>query len=123
MSRSLYHSFANAFHGLSYALRYERNPQIHLAMALATVAVGLWLGLAPFEWAILVLTISAVLATELLNSALETLADATSPEYHPLVGIAKDVAAGAVLVIAIGAVAVGLLLFLPKLIAILDNIS
>jgi diacylglycerol kinase len=83
------------------------------------VAVGLWLGLAGYEWAILVLTISGVLAAELINSALEMLADATSPEHHPLVGIAKDVAAGAVLVMALGSVVVGLLLFLPKLTAVI----
>jgi diacylglycerol kinase len=91
------------------AWRRQRNVRIQLAVAVAVTALGLFLRLPASHWAILSLTYGLVLAAELLNSALEALTDLVSPAYHPLAGRAKDVAAGAVLLVAVVAVVVGLL--------------
>ncbi len=114
---TLWHSFKYAGAGLSVALHTQRNFRIHLAVAVAVVALGLWLGLPASAWALLALTIGIVLFAELTNSALELLVDLVSPDYHPLAGQVKDLAAGAVLVTALTAVVVGLLILGPPLLA------
>jgi len=96
-------------------LRGQRNLRIHLAFVVAITVLALYLQVSLTQWAILALTYSLVMAAELLNSALEALTDLVSPKYHPLARQAKDLAAGAVLVTAIGAVAVGLLILGPPL--------
>jgi len=108
-------SFQCALAGCAQALRGQQNLRIHLAFVLAITGLALYLQVGLTQWAILVLTYSLVLAAELMNSALEALTDLVSPEYHPLAGQAKDLAAGSVLVAAIGAVIVGLLILGPPL--------
>jgi diacylglycerol kinase len=103
-------SFRCAFAGIWHTLRTQRNAQIHLAFTLIVILLGLFIGLGPTKWAILVLTIGLVLAAEMLNTAAEAAMDYVTTEYHPQVKIVKDVAAGAVLVTAIAAVIVGLLI-------------
>ena len=108
-------SFPHAFRGLGDVLRSQHNAWIHATATVIVVGAGWWLGLSRSEWAILILTIAAVWTAEAFNTALESLADAVSPAHHPLVGKAKDAAAGAVLVAAIASVIVGLLIFVPHL--------
>lgn len=108
-------SFRCAFRGLADAWRCQQNLRIHVLIALAASALATSLRLAPMHWAVLMLTYSLVIAAELFNSALEVLTDLVSPDYHPLARQAKDTAAAAVVVAAVGAVAVGLLLFGPPL--------
>jgi diacylglycerol kinase (ATP) len=108
-------SFKYAFAGLWYVFRTQRNARIHLSVATAVVAVGLWLGLSRTEWAIIVLTIGLVLSAEAFNTVAEAAVDLATAEYHPLAKVAKDVAAGAVLLMAIAAVIVGLLILGPPL--------
>jgi diacylglycerol kinase len=91
--------------------------RIHLSVSMAVVVVGLYVGLDWTRWAVLVLTIGAVLIAELFNTVAEAALDAATPYYHPLVKIAKDVAAGAVLLTALLSVAVGLLILGPPLYA------
>ena len=110
-------SFGCAFTGLWYTVRTQPNMRTHLAIALVVVAMGIYLGLGWTQWAILVLTIGAVLVAEMLNTVVETALDAATPHYHPKVKIAKDVAAGVVLVIAATSVVVGLLILGPPLYA------
>jgi len=114
-SRNLLESFRFAFAGLWYALRTQRNTRIHLTIAAGVIALGLWLGLAPTQWAVLALTIGFVLVSEMLNTVAETMIDLVSPGYHPLAKIVKDVTAGAVLLGAIISVIVGLLILGPPL--------
>ena len=97
--------------------RDERNAWIHLTAALIVTLLGAFLGLSRTEWMIVVMVIAVVIAAEAFNSALERLCDRVSAEYHPLIGQAKDLAAGAVLITAIGAALVGLILFVPKIYA------
>ncbi len=115
-NRTLLDSFRSAFSGLGHGLRTQRNLRIHLALAALAIIAGLLLGLSAVEIAVVVALISLVLAMELLNTALEALVDIVTPEYHPLAKRAKDLAAAAVLVTALGALVVGALLFLPHLI-------
>jgi diacylglycerol kinase len=120
MGRSdLLTSFKYAFSGVSHVLRTQRNARIHLSVALAVIVVGLWLGLSRAEWAIIALTIGSVLAAESLNTVAEAAVDLATTEYHPLAKIAKDVAAGAVLLMAITAVIVGVLILGPPLWSVL----
>jgi len=116
-SPTLFHSFRYAFAGLWYALRTQRNARIHLLVALAITAMGLWLRLDALRWAVLALTIALVIFAEMLNTVIESIVDLITLEYHPLAQIAKDVSAGAVLVTAIAAVVVGLLILGPPLLA------
>lgn len=110
-------SFRYAGHGIRDLFR-EDNARIHAVVAVAVIATGMWLGLSFTEWAIIALTIGAVLAAEAVNTALESLCDLVSPGFDEHIRRAKDLAAGAVLLLAIASIAVGLFIFLPKLCAI-----
>jgi diacylglycerol kinase len=112
---NLWISFINAGEGLLYAICTQRNFRIHLVATLLVVSMGAWLRLPGTAWAILVLMIGMVLVTEMMNTAAEALVDLASPDYHPLAKLVKDVAAGAVLVIAITSVVVGLIVLGPPL--------
>ncbi len=114
-SRNIFESFRFAFSGLWYALRTQRNTRIHLTITAAVVVLGLFLGLSYVQWAVVTLTIGFVLVSEMLNTVAETLVDLTSPGYHPLAKIVKDVTAGAVLLAAIVSIVVGLLVLGPPL--------
>ena len=108
-------SFGYAFEGLAVMLRTQPNFVIHGCAAIIAVGVGLLLRLSPPELALIVLTVALVLVLECVNTALESLADVASPDFHPLIKRAKDISAGAVLIAAIASVAVALLLFVPHL--------
>ena len=107
------HSFRYALAGLRTLLLTQHNAWIHAAATGLVVAAGLVLGLSPAEWCWLVLAMTLVWMAEALNTALEFLADAVTQEFHPLILQAKDVAAAAVLIAAIGALVIGLLVFGP----------
>jgi diacylglycerol kinase (ATP) len=96
-----------------YLLWTQRNARIHCAIGVAAVILGLLLRITRGEWLVLVLSIALVLATEGVNTAIEAVVDLVSPYHHPLAKIAKDVAAGTVLLVAIASVIIGLIIFLP----------
>lgn len=114
---SLRESFRYAIAGLAYVLKTQRNFRVHSCFGFVVFVAGALLGLSWLELAVLVGVIMAVLLAELLNTIIETAVDLVSPEYHPLAKIAKDVAAGAVLLMACGAVLIGILVFVPHLAA------
>lgn len=91
--------------------------KIHVATTIVVIASGWFFSITPTEWCLVTLSIVLVLSAEGFNTAIEHLTDLTSPDYHPLAGKAKDVAAGAVLLAAIGAAIVGLIVFLPYFLA------
>ena len=109
-------SFGHAGRGCLTLVRTQHNAWIHLAASLAVLGAGLLCGLQPLEWAVLALAMALVWAAEALNTAVEFLTDLVSPQHHPLAGHAKDVAAAAVLLAAIGAAVAGLCVFVPHLI-------
>lgn len=106
-------SFVYAVRGVRLMLATQHSAWLHALATALTVAIGLYLGIDRNEWCWVALAIMAVWTAEAMNTAVELLADVTSPNYHPLIGRAKDVAAGAVLISAIGAVVIGLLVFGP----------
>jgi diacylglycerol kinase (ATP) len=113
--RNRIRSFGYAFRGIGTLLATQPNARIHLVATVAAVALGLILHISSGEWLAIILSIALVWTAEGLNTALELLADRVAPEQHPLVGKAKDAAAAAVLLAAAGALAAGLIVFLPKL--------
>ena len=108
-------SFRYAARGVVALLRSQHNAWIHAAASVAVVGLGLYVGLSRLEWCLVVLAMVAVWSAEAVNTAFEALCDVASPEAHPLVERAKDIAAGAVLLAAAGAVVVGVLVFGPHL--------
>lgn len=108
-------SFRFAFVGIGWLFRSQFNARAHLAAAIGVVAAGFYFEISNMEWCLIALSISSVLAAEAFNTALEGLTDLVSPHHHPLAGRVKDVAAGAVLLTAIGAATVGAIVFLPKI--------
>lgn len=109
-------SFGYAFRGIYFLVRETPHAGLHLLATAVVIGLGIYCGISAVEWALAMLAMGLVWATEAVNTALETLADRVSTERHPLTGKAKDLAAGAVLLAAIFAVAVGLFVFLPHMI-------
>jgi diacylglycerol kinase (ATP) len=109
-----------AWQSIRTMLCTQDNAWVHLAATIAVVVAGLFFRLQANEWCWITLAMMSVWTAEALNTAFEFLTDVASPEFHPLAAKAKDVAAGAVLISAIGAVLVGLLVFVPKLVAVLE---
>jgi diacylglycerol kinase len=108
-------SFRYAFAGWWYVLRTQHNAWIHALLSTAVIILGLWLQITRYDWVILILAMMAVWMAEFMNTALEAVVDMTMPEPHPLAKVAKDVAAAAVMVGAIGSVLIGLLILGPPL--------
>lgn len=115
LTHRIVRSFYFAFTGLWFLFYTQRNARIELAIGAAACALGAWLGITRIEWAIVVFTIALVLILEGLNTAVECAIDLASPEIHPKAKIAKDLAAGMVLLASIASVVVGLLIFGPPL--------
>jgi len=113
--QSLPSAFKNAFVGIVYCARHERNMKIHMIVACLAGILAWWLRLDSYEILILLVTISSVLIAEMLNTVVEAVVDLVSPEVHPLAKIAKDVAAGAVLIATITSLLVGYILFFEKM--------
>jgi diacylglycerol kinase len=114
-------SFVHAGRGV-VLLCHEPNARIHLLVAVLVIALGVWARISLSDWALLVLAMALVLTAEALNTALEHLADAAIPREHPLVGSAKDLAAGAVLLAAVGAAVIGLLVLGPPVFHALESL-
>ncbi len=108
-------SFGHALRGIAVMLASQHNAWIHGVATVAVCVLGAALGVSPLGWCALILAMVAVWTAEALNTAFELLCDVAAPEFHPLVEKAKDVAAGAVLITAIGAAGVGLLVLGPPL--------
>ncbi|MBS6400911.1 MAG: diacylglycerol kinase family protein [Atopobiaceae bacterium] len=110
-------SFGFALQGFRYTLATERNIRVMLGGAAFAVVMGLVLQLDLVSWAIVLLCIGCVLAAELMNTAIETVVDLVSPEYHPLAGHAKDIAAAAVYVLSFLVAVVGVCVFANAIIS------
>ena len=109
-------SFKYAFRGLGLMIRSQHNAWIHSAATLAVIVAGIFFQISGSEWCWIILAIAGVWTAEALNTAFEFLADVTTEEFHPVVEQSKDVAAGAVLVTAIAASAIGLIIFWPHIV-------
>jgi len=112
-------SFVFAGQGLGYLFKTQHNAQIHALMTILAILAGFIFKLSSLEWCMVCLSIGLVIAVEGFNTALESLTDLVSPEYHHLAKITKDVASGAVLITALTAFVIGFIIFLPKVIGVL----
>ncbi|MGZ9585021.1 diacylglycerol kinase family protein [Paenibacillus marinisediminis] len=115
--RSWLNTFQAAFEGIAYALRTQRNMRVHLAIALFACLLGIAMDIGRSDWMWLGLCIALVMAAELINTAVESVVDLVMPEWNPLAKAAKDTAAGAVLIVAIFAVVVGIVIFAEPILA------
>lgn len=111
-------SFKYAFEGLFTAFKTERNMKIHIIIMLLVILMGFLLKITTLEWIICIILFSIVIAGELFNTAIETVVDMVMPHKDEKAKIAKDVSAGAVLILAIGSAIIGLIIFIPKIIAL-----
>ena len=116
----LYRSFGYAFQGIFTCVRKERNMKIHCVVAVFVVIAGVILKISAIEWCICLALFGLVMALEHVNTAVEAVVDMVTEEYHPLAKVAKDTAAGAVLIAAIMAAIAGCIIFLPKIAQILQ---
>ena len=108
-------SFRYAWQGIRQCVGREQNLSFHLIVTVLVIGAGFVFGITPGEWTAICLCIGLVVSAELFNTAIERLVDLVSPQRHPLAGQIKDIAAGAVLVCALAAIAVGLIIFVPYL--------
>lgn len=108
-------SFGYAWEGVVYLVKSQHNAWIHLLVTVLAIIVGFWLGISRSDWALLVLAMMGVWMGEAVNTAVEAIVDMVQPDFHPLAKIAKDVAAGGVLLSAVAAAIVGFLVLGPPL--------
>lgn len=111
-------AFKYAWQGLLAMVKYEHNARIHLVVAVVTIIAGFFFGISATEWCLIIICIGLVISAEALNSAVEALADKITTDRDPLIGRAKDLGATAVTLLALVAVVVGLIIFLPKVITL-----
>ncbi|NMB09023.1 MAG: phosphatase PAP2 family protein [Tissierellia bacterium] len=114
-SKSLIESFNYAVNGIIYTLKTERNMKFHFAAAIVVIFLSLFFDFTKLELLMLFITIAFVFMAEMINTAIERTIDLVTDEFHPLARIAKDIAAGGVLIAAINALVVGYLLFFDRL--------
>lgn len=110
-ARGRLRSIESALNGIAIVMRTQHNAWIHATVTVAVVCAGIGFGVSSAEWCWLILAIFSVWTAEAFNTALEYLTDLASPAFHPMAGKAKDVAAGAVLISAIGAACIGVAIF------------
>lgn len=111
-------SFKNAFNGIIWAFTTQPNFRVHFFLATVAILAGIFLKISYVEMTILVLTIVFGLGVEMVNTSIESMTDLITMEYRKEAKIAKDVAAGMMLIVAVGAVIVACLIFLPRLISL-----
>ena len=114
--KKLKNSFKYAFCGIITALKKEQNMKIHFTIAILVIIAGIILKISTIEWIICIILIGIVISLELVNTAIEQVVDIAMPKINEKAKIAKDVAAGAVLMVAIISLICGLIIFIPKII-------
>lgn len=115
-------SFGNAWNGLKYSFTTQTNFKIHLLLAVMTILAGVGLHISNTEWLIVLMCFAMILSTELMNTAIEKLADVVHQDIHNGIKLVKDIAAGAVLSSAIISAVIACVIFLPKIIYFIKSI-
>lgn len=108
--------FTDAFNGIFQAIKLEKNIKIHLFVAILVIISGLLFNISLIEWNFIILSIALVLAAEVFNTSIENLCDFVEPKFNEKIGLIKDLAAGAVLILSLASLIVGLIIFIPKII-------
>ena len=122
-NKKLINSFKCAIQGINQAVKTERNVKIHITIMILVIIAGIVLKINTQEWIICIILFGLVISLELVNSAIEATVDIAMPEINEKAKVAKDVAAGAVLVSAIASAIIGLIIFIPKVIAFCTNMQ
>jgi diacylglycerol kinase (ATP) len=112
-------SFVHAYNGIKYVLLTQHNFIIHLCLLLIAIILGFYLKINTSEWIAIIIVAGLVLFAEIINTAIEKLVDFIEPNNNKVAGLIKDIAAGAVLVLAMAALITGTLIFLPKILELL----
>ena len=115
-------SFGYAFNGIGDVVKNEPNMKIHVSIAILVIIAAFILKVSKLEWIVLVLLIGAVLAAETINTTIENLVDMYTKEYDEKAKVVKDTAAGCVLILAITSSIIGLIIFIPKIINLVENL-
>ena len=118
-TKNLGESFYHAGEGLLHCIRHERNIRVHLVMAVVALVLGCILKITHYEFLVLFLIIGVVIVSEMVNTAIENVVDMITADFHPLAKIVKDITAGAVMFSCIVAVCIGLIIFIPHILALL----
>lgn len=119
-NKKLISSFKYAFTGMWSAYKSERNMKIHIAVAILVILFGVFLQISTYEWIACTVCFAMVIGAEMFNTAIETVVDIAMPKKDERAKKAKDVAAGGVLVFAIGSAIIGSIIFIPKIIDYLN---
>ena len=117
--KKIRNSFKYAIEGIWTSFKTERNMKIHIFIMILVIIAGIILKINKSEWIICIILFAIVIGSELFNTSIETIVDMVMPEKNEKAKIAKDVSAGAVLVVAIGAAIIGLVIFVPRILNIL----
>lgn len=117
--KKIRNSFKYAIEGIWTSFKTERNMKIHIFIMILVIIAGIILKINKSEWIISIILFAIVIGSELFNTSIETIVDMVMPEKNEKAKIAKDVSAGAVLVVAIGAAIIGLVIFVPRILNIL----
>lgn len=118
----LYKSFGYAFEGIFAVVKKERNMKIHCGMMILVIGAGLLFQISIMKWCLCFILFGLIMALEMVNTAVEAVVDLVTEEKKPLAKLAKDAASGAVLIAAIMAAVVGIMLFVPELLQLMDKI-
>lgn len=121
-TKKLINSFKYAIEGIIASFKTERNMKLHVMAMILVILLGFFAKLSKLEWMICIILFTIVIAGELFNTAIETTVDIAMPQKNEKAKLAKDVSAGAVLIIAIGAFIIGIIIFIPKILEILKII-
>ena len=119
-SKNLIDSFKYAFEGIAAAIKKERNLKIHIGVMFLVIIFGIILKISILEWFVCLLLFGGVISLEMVNTAIETTVDLITMEKNPKAKFAKDVSAGAVLVMAIVSIIIGLIIFMPKILGLIN---
>ena len=122
-NKKLINSFKYAFKGIASALLSERNMKIHVTIMALVIIFGIILNISTFEWFVCIICFAIVISAEIFNTALEQMVDIAMPEKDPRAKFVKDVAAGGVLVMAIASAIIGLIIFIPKFLELLEGLA
>ena len=118
-TKKLFNSFKYAIEGLISSFKTEQNMKIHFIAMIFVSILGIIIKISRMEWIICIMLFSLVIGSELFNTAIETTVDLAMPNKNDKAKLAKDVSAGAVLVISIGAAIIGLIIFVPKILLLI----
>lgn len=121
--KRFYESFMYAVKGLIATYQKEPNMKIHILVSVLVIVFGFLLKVSLIEWIFLIFSIGLVIASEIINTSIENLVDLATMEYHEKAKIAKDTAAGYVLVLSVTAAIIGLIIFIPKIISVIGGLN